>query len=348
MFKRLVDFPDVIEIEEVQHGLAIPQQAVERAEEEQARLQLWRVEQFERAGRHIVGPAFFCALAHLHGQQQPGLRQFCHGLRALRPAAAAAPDSCVAVRAQQPGCLEAAQNDPAMKGCLIQQWLRLIILRGNYPLRQIIVMPPVFAVVRHQLPAGPERAHDAFHPCLPVPAMDHFRHTRAVLKLQRRERPLLSDGGQHGSRTLRVGLQNLTIMIGPVPLANQRAHRPILDRNQARLLIPGIIHQALAISRLLPVIDAIAGDARLQDKVRIAPKRVERVILHRPQPLKHTCDIRWPEVIEREKAARLFVREPRHPCLFYVFQHGLPLSAAAQKAISSVGFTRITCSPAQK
>jgi hypothetical protein len=74
---------------------------------------------------------------------------------------------------------------------------------------------------------------------------------------------------------------------------------------RASLLVPGIVDQALVIGHWLPIIDLIAGNARLEDQIGIAPDRIEGIILHRTQTLENARQIGGSEVIGGEKAARL-------------------------------------------
>src|SRR5204863_375621 len=106
-------------------------------------------------------------------------------------------------------------------------------------------------------------------------------------------------------------LQNFSIMVWPVLLANQRTHWPVAHGYEASLLIPGIVDQAIAVGRFLPIIDLVAGDACLEDQVRIAPDRVERVILYRCQTLHRARHVGWREMVERQETPRLFSRNRR-------------------------------------
>ena len=175
------------------------------------------------------------------------------------------------------------------------------MLRGNDTLGTLVIMASIFAMVCHEQARGPEGTHDALDAGLAVPRVVRS-HTLAVFELQRRERPSGIDGFQYATGYFGFSLQNFSIMVWPVFLANQRAHGPVAHGYEAGLLIPGIVDQAIAVGGFLPIIDLVAGDACLEDQVRIAPDRVERVILYRTQVIKDARHIRWGKMIGSQKS----------------------------------------------
>jgi hypothetical protein len=70
--------------------------------------------------------------------------------------------------------------------------------------------------------------------------------------------------------------------------------------------IPGIVDQSVGICRLLPIIDAIARNACLQDKIRVASYRIEGIILYGAQTGKDAGEVRLCEMIGDQKTASLF------------------------------------------
>ncbi|HYA99097.1 MAG TPA: hypothetical protein VED37_02650 [Ktedonobacteraceae bacterium] len=123
-----------------------------------------------------------------------------------------------------------------------------------------------------------------------------------IFELQGGEWPLRINRGQNSGGDFRLGLENLAIMIGAIHLACDGAHGPIAHRNQTCHFIPGIVYDPVSVGRLLPVIHLIARHPRLQDQVRVAPHRVERVILHRAQAIKDARHMGWGKVIGSQKA----------------------------------------------
>lgn len=78
------------------------------------------------------------------------------------------------------------------------------------------------------------------------------------------------------------------------------------DVTHIHLFVPGIIDQPVGICRLLPIIDAIARNACLQDKIRVASYRIKGIILYGPQTCKDAGEVRLCEMIGDQKAACLF------------------------------------------
>ncbi|GAC1348444.1 MAG: hypothetical protein NVS4B9_16260 [Ktedonobacteraceae bacterium] len=68
----------------------------------------------------------------------------------------------------------------------------------------------------------------------------------------------------------------------------------------------------------MPIIDTIAGNTSLKDKIRIAPNWIERVVLYGTQVLKDARDICVREMIVREKKPCLFSQKVyRHEQISY-------------------------------
>ncbi|HYA99096.1 MAG TPA: hypothetical protein VED37_02645 [Ktedonobacteraceae bacterium] len=148
----LVDFPQVVEVEELGDTFAIPEDTVERAEEDNARLRQWCIQEWERAGGHVVKPLF---LANMNGREPLLFNQLGNGFFAFGSVSTRAPDSCFGVGTQQANRLKAARDDPFMIFMNIVQTWDVVVSGRNDAFGAIIIVAARLTMVRHQFAAGP-------------------------------------------------------------------------------------------------------------------------------------------------------------------------------------------------
>src|SRR5712691_12156472 len=172
----------------------------------------------------------------------------------------------------------------------VQQGSRLQVLERDDSFRSLVIMASALAMMCYQQSTGPERAQDALGACLAIPC-ETPSHTLAIFKLKRRERPSCINGCQYAGSQVCFCLQNFSIVIGTVLLTNKGTHWPIAGWDEACLFVPGIVDQAISVGSLLPVIDLVARNTCLEDEIRIAPHRIEGVILYCCQPLHGSCQV---------------------------------------------------------
>jgi hypothetical protein len=79
---------------------------------------------------------------------------------------------------------------------------------------------------------------------------------------------------------------------------------PVGYGNEAGLLVPGVIGNAVAVDGREPVVDPIAGYPRLEHEVDVASDRVERVILNASEAIKDPADVGTVQLIGDEKTRR--------------------------------------------
>src|SRR5713226_9684883 len=199
LFERFVDFPDIIELEDVPERLAVPQQAVERPQEDHARLRRWAIQQVEGFCRYVVGGF---QLAYEHWCQQASLDELGQGEFALGGLPAGAPDGDIGCLAQNARRLEAPHEYPAIVCLFIHERFDCKMLRGDDSLWPVVVVASGLAVMGDEQTAGPQRAQQAFDARRAGPTSICYR--RAVLKFKRGERPSLVDGREDESDPLGI------------------------------------------------------------------------------------------------------------------------------------------------
>ena len=161
-------------------------------------------------------------------------------------------------------------------------------------------MAATLTVMGHNHPAIPQCPQDMLDALGTIPGTA-MGEVRLIFKLQRGKRSARIQFGQRRRHRVSLFFQELWVhFIGMG--AQSGAFGPITYRDQTCHFIPGVVYDPVGVGRLLPIIHPVARHPRLQDQIRVAPHRIERVILYRTQVIKDARHIRWGKMIGSQKS----------------------------------------------
>src|SRR5579875_3567862 len=154
----------------------------------------------------------------------------------------------------------APQDNPAMILLLIRGGLLEQVTR-NDALRSIVVVASAGPMVGNEGAISPERSQDALDSRWTEPGVTISRR-RAVLEFEGRERPTRVDFLEGRTNHFGMRFEHRAIVPGWIEASCHRPLRPVGDRDETGLFIPGVVRNPLTVGMGLPVVDPIPGHPR--------------------------------------------------------------------------------------
>ena len=161
----------------------------------------------------------------------------------------------------------------------------------------------------------PERAKHLLHELWAIPGAFPAGDTLLIFEIQRRKRTALAQLPKRRRRGISEWTKDSRGPAFAIPVVIDATERPVRDGDQACLLVPCVVHVAIAVRGVLPIIDAVAVNASLEDEVRVAADGLQGVVLDAAKPVEDRAGgDRGCEVIGHQQAASLFAgeRDRRH------------------------------------